>query len=424
MMLTAVSNSLHTAMDSGEFLSQAITILGTSDDFPATINDLARLANSSISDWCAIFTFENESSMRRLVPMEGLFPMDFHAAYGPGYVLRTGESQFLREISSEVVASIGFRLGDPPFDEGRRPSACLSLPVIARGRTIGSIALLTARSNGSLTGSHLPLAKAVANAAAVAIDRAELHRKAQEANRLKDEFVAMVSHELRTPLTPILGGVHLLRNAELSRANFDRALQMIERNAEAQVQIVEDLLDVSRIVAGKLHLAMKSVQLIPVLEAAVQSVQLAAEGKGVTIVTNFEEMQHPIDGDANRLQQIVRHLLSNAVKFTPADGKIEVLLKADGDHALIQVTDTGIGIPAYVLPHIFDRSRQASDAGAKLRSGLGLGLSIVRHLVELHNGTIEAASPGRDRDQGAVFTVRFPSAARRAIAVGNSGTDT
>jgi two-component system, chemotaxis family, CheB/CheR fusion protein len=140
--------------------------------------------------------------------------------------------------------------------------------------------------------------------------------------------------------------------------------------------------------------------------------------KGVKIVTNFEEMEQAIDGDANRLQQIVRHLLSNAVKFTPADGKIEVLLKTDEDHAFIQVADTGIGIPAHFLPYIFDRSRQASDADAKLRSGLGLGLSIVRHLVELHNGTIEAASPGRG--QGAVFTVRFPFAARPSIAVGNS----
>src|SRR5215831_2925556 len=154
MMVTAVSNSVHAAMDSWEFLSQAITILGISEDLPATVKDLERLANSSISDWCAIFAFENESSMRRLVPMEGLFPLDFHAAYGPGYVLRTGASQFVTEISNEVMASIGFRLGDPPFEQGCSPSAYLFLPVIARKRTIGSIALLTASSNVSLTGAH------------------------------------------------------------------------------------------------------------------------------------------------------------------------------------------------------------------------------------------------------------------------------
>jgi signal transduction histidine kinase len=249
----------------------------------------------------------------------------------------------------------------------------------------------------------------------VALDRTELYRQAQEANRLKDEFVAMVSHELRTPLTPMLGCIHLLRTADLSKPNFDRALQMIERNAQAQVQIVEDLLDASRIVAGKLHLLMKSVQLIPVLDAAIQSVRPSAQGKGLKIITNFENIQQPVDGDANRLQQIVWHLLSNAVKFTPPEGQIEISLKSDDDYAIIEVADTGIGIPPDLLPHIFDRFRQGSDADTTLRSGLGLGLAIVRHLVELHNGSIQAASAGRDR--GAVFTVRFPFAARKAAAV-------
>jgi signal transduction histidine kinase len=409
-------------MDAREFLSKAISILATSRDFPATIDELSRLANSSISDWCVLFSFENEHSMRRLLPVEGLYPLDLHAPAGPGYVLRTGEPQFLPKVSDDALASLGFRPDDPQFDNGRRPSACLYLPVIARGRTIGSIAFLTASPNADLAGHHLPLAQALAGAAAVALDHAELYRKAQEAHRLKDEFVAMVSHELRTPLTPMLGCIHLLRTAELSRPNFDRALQMIERNAQAQVQIVEDLLDASRIAAGKLHLVMRSIEVIPVLEAAVQSVRSAAEGKGVKIVTKFEDIQHRIDGDANRLQQIVWHLLSNAVKFTPPDGQIEVSLKSDGEHVLIQVADTGAGIPADFLPHLFDRFRQAAFNDAKVRSGLGLGLAIVRHLVELHNGLIEAASAGQGR--GAVFTIKFPLAACRAIAVGNSGTDT
>jgi signal transduction histidine kinase len=274
---------------------------------------------------------------------------------------------------------------------------------------------LSAKTNADLVSCDLSLAQALANAAAVAIDRAELYRSAQEANRLKDEFVAMVSHELRTPLTPMLGCIHLLRTADLSQANFDRTLQIIERNAHTQVQIVEDLLDASRIVAGKLHLTMKSVQLVPVLEGAVQSVQLSAKGKAVKIVTSFEDVKDPVDGDANRLQQIVWHLLSNAVKFTPPDGRIEISLKSESEHAVIQVADTGIGIPSDFLPHIFDRFRQATDADAKLRSGLGLGLAIVRHLVELHNGSIEAASAGRGC--GAVFTVKFPFVARKAAAV-------
>jgi signal transduction histidine kinase len=402
-------------MDAWEFCSKAISILATSPDFPATADNLARLANSSISDWCAIFIFENENSLRRLLPGEGLYPLDFHASSGPGYVLRTGEPQFLPEVTEETLASLGFRSGDPPFDKSQRPARCLYVPVIARGRTIGSIALLTARPAPDLAREHLPLAQALASAVAVALDYSELDRKAQEANRLKDEFVAMVSHELRTPLTPILGCIHLLRTAELSPSNFDRALQMIERNAQAHVQIVEDLLDASRIVAGKLHLIMRAVQLIPVLEAAVESVRPSFEDKGLKIVTNFEDIQQPVDGDANRLQQIVWHLLSNAVKFTPPGGQIEVSLKSDGDYVQIQVADTGVGIPPDFLPHIFDRFRQAADNESKLQSGLGLGLAIVRHLVELHNGSIEAFSAGRGR--GSLFIVRFPFAARKAAAV-------
>ena len=422
MALPAVSNTLHTVMEARELLSKAISILATSADFPSTIDSLALLANSTISDWCAIFAFENENSLRRLLPSEGLYPLDFHASSGPGYVLRTGEPQILVEIGDEVLGNLGFTPSDPAFGTGERPGGCLYVPVIACGRTIGSMAFLTASSDPSVFRENLPLAQALADAAAVALNHAELYRKAQEANRLKDEFVAMVSHELRTPLTPILGCIHLLRTANLSQSNFDRALQMIENNAQAQVQIVEDLLDASRIVAGRLHLVMRSVQLIPVLEAAVQSVSPSAEGKGLRIVTDFENIQQPVDGDANRLQQIVWHLLSNAVKFTRPDGQIEVSLKSDGDYAVIQVADTGIGIPPDFLPHIFDRFRQAADHDSKLRSGLGLGLAIVRHLVELHNGSIEASSAGRDR--GAVFTVRFPFAARQVVAVGNSGTDT
>jgi signal transduction histidine kinase len=405
-------------MDSTEVLSDAILILATSPDFDAAMDNLSRLATSSICDRCLIFTFENNNNVRRLLPLEGLYPLDLHASYGPGYVLRTGEPQCLVEMNDEVLASFGLPADDPAFEDYRRHSSCLCMPIVARERTIGAIAFLSVRPGADLGERHLPIAQALANAAAVALDQADLYRKAQEASRLKDEFVAMVSHELRTPLTPILGCIHLLRTTQLSQSNFERALGLIERNAQTQVQIVEDLLDASRIVAGKLHLVMKSVQLIPVLEAALASVRVAAEGKGITIAASFENVADPIDGDSHRLQQIVWHLLSNAVKFTSSAGRVDVSLKSEGGHAVIQVSDTGIGIPPNLLPHIFDRSRPTTDDDSKLRSGLGLGLSIVRHLVELHHGSIEAASAGRNR--GAIFTVKFPFAARRAMAVGNS----
>jgi signal transduction histidine kinase len=398
-------------MDTVEFLSNIGSILATSPDFRTTLDDLSRLANSTFSDWCAIFAIENENSLRRLVPQEGVYPLNTHAPWGPGHVVRTGEAQWVTEISDEVLASFGLRPDQTACQYGGQPSVCLSLPLVTRNRTIGSIVFLSGDSKADVAGSHFSLAQAVANAAAVALENAELYRKAEEANRLKDEFVAMVSHELRTPLTPILGCIHLLRTAQLSQANFDRALEMIERNAQAQLQIVEDLLDASRIVAGRLHLVMKPVQLTPVLEAAVDSVRAAAEGKSVKIVTTFEGIEQPIEGDSHRLQQIVWHLLSNAVKFTPPEGRIQLSAKTADDQVVIQVADNGIGIPADALPHIFDRFRQTGDGDPKLRSGLGLGLAIVRHLVELHNGTIEAASAGRGC--GAVFILRFPFANKK-----------
>jgi signal transduction histidine kinase len=167
-------------------------------------------------------------------------------------------------------------------------------------------------------------------------------------------------------------------------------------------------------VSGKLHLVMKSMDVRPVMEAAVGSVRASAEAKGIAIVTNFEEIQQPIDGDPHRLQQIIWHLLSNAIKFTPSEGRIKISARPDDDHIEIQVTDTGVGIPADIIPSIFDRFRKTLDASSKMRTGLGLGLAIVRHLVELHNGSIHAASAGPGR--GAVFTLRFPFAARKAAS--------
>jgi signal transduction histidine kinase len=397
--------------------SSAIAILATSLDFKTTIENLAGLGASQVADWCAVFSFENEQTVRRLAVagssaerLEGLYPLDLHASSGPGHVLRTGEHEVLPAVTDEVVESLGLKPNQVFSGNGTKPGFYLCVPLKARGRIIGAIALMSFHSERAFDETDLAKARDLGCAAAVAIDNARLYREAQEANRLKDEFVAMVSHELRTPLTPILGCIHLLRTAKLSDSNFERALEMIERNAQAQVQIVEDLLDVSRIIAGKLHLEMKSVQVTSVVEAALDSVRALAESKNIQVINNFGDVPQPIDGDPNRLQQIVWNLLSNAVKFTPPGGRIEISVQQDEDNVQIQVTDTGVGIPSEFLPYIFDRFRQA-DNNTKLRSGLGLGLAIVRHLVELHQGSIAAASAGTGH--GAVFTLKFPLQVRR-----------
>ncbi len=408
-------------MEAEKFLTQIICTLATSPDFRTTIENLARLATDSFCDWCGVYMFENEQTIRRLAvspsrQIEALFPLDLHLPTGPAYVRRTGMPELLTGVDGNVAAALGLKAEELLFGDGRKPSRYACIPAMARSRAIGAVVFVSGDGKAQFDEVELSLATNLADAAAVAMDNSRLYREAQEANRLKDEFVAMVSHELRTPLTPILGCIHLLRTTKLSQPNFDRALEMIERNANTQLQIVEDLLDASRIVAGKLHLVKKSTTVVPIVEAAIETVKSSADAKGIQIVTQFAGVEAPIDGDPHRLQQIVWNLLSNAVKFTPPDGRIDISVRSSDDHVEIQVTDTGVGIPADLMPFIFDRFRQGSDGNAKMRSGLGLGLAIVRHLVELHNGSIEAESAGPGK--GAVFTLTFPTTARRAAAAG------
>jgi PAS domain S-box-containing protein len=230
--------------------------------------------------------------------------------------------------------------------------------------------------------------------------------KAEQANRIKDEFLAVLSHELRSPLNPILGWTSLLRNGRLDAAKTAYAIETIERNAKLQVQLIEDLLDVSRILRGKLSLTVMQVDLNSVISAALETVQLAAEAKSLRIQTTISPDVGLISGDAGRLQQVLWNLLSNAVKFTPQAGQISLTLTQTKTHAQIQVSDTGKGINPDFLPYIFEHFRQEDGATTRKFGGLGLGLAIVRQIVELHGGLVEAESPGEG--QGATFTVKLP----------------
>jgi signal transduction histidine kinase/CheY-like chemotaxis protein len=234
----------------------------------------------------------------------------------------------------------------------------------------------------------------------------EARQQAETANRIKDEFLAVLSHELRSPLNPILGWSKLLRNGKLNAAKTAQALEIIERNAQLQSQLIEDLLDVSRILRGKLSLNMAPVNLASTIKAALETVRLAAEAKSIQIQTVFDQTIGQVLGDAARLQQVIWNLLTNAVKFTPEGGRVEILLQPIGSQAQIQVKDTGKGISPDFLPHVFEYFRQADATTTRTFGGLGLGLAIVRHLVELHGGTVQVDSPGEG--QGATFTVKLP----------------
>jgi len=230
--------------------------------------------------------------------------------------------------------------------------------------------------------------------------------EAERANCLKDEFLATISHELRNPLNAILGWAHMLRLGKLNEANAERAVETIYRNAKSQSQLVADLLDVSRIISGKLRLDVRTVDIVNIANAAIDSIRPAAEAKSISLQTMLDPAAGPISGDADRLQQIVWNLLSNAVKFTPKGGRIKVKVQRLDSHVEIEVSDSGVGISKEFLPYVFDRFRQADASSTRIHGGLGLGLSIVHQLVDLHGGTVGVRSEGEGK--GATFSVTLP----------------
>jgi signal transduction histidine kinase len=285
------------------------------------------------------------------------------------------------------------------------PVSRVLVPITTSTGIAGALAVASARPD-AFDIEDAQLFEAFGRKAGIALENARLYRETLQANRLKDEFVAMISHELRTPLTPILGGIYMIRSEPQNDALFARALDLIERNAKTQVKIVDDLLDISRALSGKLRLNMEPVDLSRVVHAALETVRPASEAKSIFIDIRLTAPSGVVSGDADRLQQVVWNLLANSVKFTPHAGRISVELTEKNGHAEIRVSDTGIGIEAQFLPHVFERFRQANTSRTRPHGGLGLGLAIVRHLVESHGGTIQAQSSGDQ--QGATFVVRLP----------------
>ncbi|MEH2463332.1 hybrid sensor histidine kinase/response regulator [Nostoc sp.] len=303
----------------------------------------------------------------------------------------------------------------------------LVVPLLIANQRLGTIWIISHDQHRHFDGEDLRLMKSLANFTAAALYSSNARQAAEEsarreqaaravseaaqnaaeqANRLKDEFLAVLSHELRSPLNPILGWAKLLQTRKFDEAKTAYALATIERNAKLQSQLMEDLLDVSRILQNKLSLNISSVNLSTVIEVALDTVRLASQAKSVQLKTKFEPNIGQVLGDPSRLQQVVWNLLSNAVKFTPSEGQVEIRLERVGTQAQIQVSDTGKGIEPEFLPHVFDYFRQADNSTTRAFGGLGLGLAIVRQIVELHGGTVHAESEGDEK--GATFTVLLP----------------
>ena len=297
-------------------------------------------------------------------------------------------------------------------DNGLRPQSSLAVPMAVMGRIIGTIEVQSYELS-AYTQEHVTAMIMAANLTAVAIENVRLLKResnareaAEESNRLKDEFLATVSHELRTPLTAILGWSRLLEEGSLDDQVANQAIESIRRNAKAQTRIVDDILDVSRIITGNLLFDLHPVELAPVIEAAINAVRPTADAKGVRLEAEFDSAPLVVSGDANRLQQVIWNLISNGVKFTEKGGCVSLCLRQVNSSVEIKVADTGQGISPEFLPFVFDRFRQADSTSTRQHGGLGLGLAIARHLVEIHGGTIRAESPGNG--SGATFTLKLP----------------
>ncbi|MDZ8090468.1 MAG: ATP-binding protein [Nostoc sp. DedQUE05] len=402
------------------FLAEASSVLASSLDYRITLTSVAQLAVPTLADWCIVDVIEDnlpvftnpvivasEPAKEGLIrELQQRYPISIDADYGPPKVLRTGkpelvtkilESSLQRKSSNEEHFSLLCQL---------QLKSQMVVPLLVRDRKLGTILFASAQPGRHYTTVDLEMAEELAQRAAFAIENAQLYQQAQEANRIKEEFLAIVSHELRTPLNSMLGWVQLIRTRKWDEATTSKALEIIERNAKLQRKLIEDILDISRIVQGQIRLNIRKIDLVPIIQAAIEAVLPTSEIKDIQVEFNLDSSVGQVMGDAERLQQVVWNLLSNAVKFTPNGGQVEVHLEQVNSNVQITVSDTGKGISTDFLPYIFERFRQADSTTTRADNGLGLGLAIVHHLVEMHSGRVCAVSEGEGR--GAKFTVFLP----------------
>jgi PAS domain S-box-containing protein len=401
------------------FLANASTVLTSSLDYEGTLERLAALAVPQLADWCIVDVLAEDRSIQRIAiahtdplkvqwawEIEQRYPTNPNWTQGVPQVLRTGQAEIYTHIPEEMLMAAAYNAEH--LEVLRQVGFCsaMVLPLRVGEQTLGAISLVAAESGRRYNSSDLALAEELARRAAHALDNARLYRQAQDLNRAKDEFLAILSHELRSPLNGILGWAQMLQRGKLSEDTKARALETIKRNAKAQVQLIDDLLDISRIIRGKLRLEVRPIELSSIIEVAIDAMRPAVDAKEIQLQRMLDPSAGLVLGDPERLQQILWNLLSNAIKFTPKGGRVQVQLQRHQLNIEMIVSDTGKGISSDFLPFVFERFRQADSSITRTYGGLGLGLAIVRHLVELHGGTVQVSSPGEG--QGATFIVRLP----------------
>ena len=414
------------ASDHLRFLAEASDLLASSLDYETTIKTVTELAVRSIADWCVVDLADDDGSYRRLAvahvdPAKVELAHELQRRYPPNpessavaRVLRTGKTEWMREIPIELIEANAI---DDEHREILRQlglQSYIAVPLTAHGRVLGAMTFLLSHESGRrFRERDMHLAEELARRAGVAIENARLFKTANEANRAKDEFLATLSHELRTPMTAVLGWARMLKMG-LTPEESVEAVDAIEKSASVQMQLIEDILDMSRIMAGKLRIETSPVDMRNVANAALTTIRPTAEMKGIEILTSYAPQLPQVLGDANRLQQVIWNLLTNAVKFTSRGGTILVRVARTNEAVTVTVRDSGTGIEPSFLPHVFERFRQADSSTTRSHGGIGLGLTIVRYLVEMHGGTIVAESEGLGR--GATFRVELPAMEARTRA--------
>jgi PAS domain S-box-containing protein len=404
------------------FLDEATTALAASLDYEQTLQGIAQLSVPYMADCCLVDMLDEDTgAIQRMVvvhrdpaqaegwrEMQRRWPLDPNADYTIPKALRTGQPEIYPELTEAMARTV---LTDEEHIKRLMSfgiKSSMIVPLKARGRTLGALSFLSTESGRVYQPNDLMLAKELARRAALAIDNARLYNRAQEANRTKDEFLATLSHELRTPLTPIIGWVHMMRDERLTQVDLAHGLTVIDNNSQALARLINDLLDMSAILNGKMRIDRLPVTIDHILKEAVETVRAQAQVRGIEIelqLCDGAELAF-VSGDRTRLGQIFWNLINNAVKFSHKGGHVRVRCAADDGELRIEVEDEGIGIAPEFLPHVFDRFRQADMSTTKPHGGLGIGLALVKNFVEAHGGTVAAESAGADR--GSCFTVRLP----------------
>ena len=418
--LRAERNAVEAARSRAAFLADATAILSRSLDYEKTLAAVARLAVPEMADWCAVDILGEDGQLKRLAvahidrekielarALQERYPSDPDTPGGIHDVIRTGKPAMMEFIPPELIVARARNAEHLRLLQDLALTSYMCVPLLSASGTLGAITFVYAESGRRYAPRDLAFAQELSARASLAIENAFAYRRVNEASRVKDEFLATLSHELRTPLNAILGYAQMLDTGVLAGDAHAKAIRVLARNAHALKQIIDDVLDIARITSGKLRLNACPVELGEILRNALATVQPAADARDVSLQLALEAPVAPVLGDADRLQQVVWNLLSNAVKFTPRGGHVQLKLREDHAWIEVAVRDDGQGIDRAFLPHLFERFRQADSRFSREHAGLGLGLAIVRELVELHGGTVSASSDGAGT--GAAFTVRLPA---------------